>query len=80
MASPALVRGSRMVYEGGEVDVQWIGVSLATVVDEQGRSFTVPISRLKPIKASAPGDAERALIPIFQNLLPIIVKAVGVNA
>lgn len=25
-------------------------------------------------------DAERALIPIFTNLLPIIVKAVGVNA
>ena len=48
-----------MVYQGGEVDVQWIGVSLATIIDEQGRSFTVPISRLKPIKASAPHTRTR---------------------
>ena len=60
MASPALVRGSRMVYEGGEVDVQWIGVSLATIIDEQGRSFTVPISRLKPIKATRLTDVQAA--------------------
>ena len=71
MASPALVRGSRMVYEGNEVSVQWVGVSLATVVDKQEKSFTVPISRLKPIKAKCaliawPADFISALVARLQ--------------
>lgn len=64
---------NRMIYEGGEVTVQWIGVRLATIIDAQERSFTVPISRLKPVKALASAPHTRTRTEREKE--PLLTKA-----